>query len=94
MKTVLVDVKKPPVRKIWRRNPTIRRLGRTVFRDVIAAGWLTQCAFKPSKGQRTSNASTFYALADIEEVERRLLSGEYPEPPKTKQKRAKKWATK
>jgi hypothetical protein len=77
-KDILDHDMKNPVRRIWRRNPTIRRLGRTLFKDAVAAGWLKRCAFKPAKGQRTSNASTFYALRDIEAVEARLQNGEYP----------------
>lgn len=78
---------KPMEAIICKRAHVVRQLGRTIFADAIRAGWIAPCAHKPPKGQRTSNASTYFVLADVEEVKKRLLSGQYPVVKTQKQKK-------
>jgi hypothetical protein len=63
-------------RQIVRQSQAIKRLGRQVFFDLLAAGWLAPCAVK--RGPIRPKASIFYDLRDIETAESRVLLGEYP----------------
>lgn len=62
--------------QIVRRSQAIKRLGRQIFDDLMAAKWLSPCAVKP--GIHRPNASVFFNLKDVLEVEKRILGGEYP----------------
>lgn len=59
-----------------RQCQAIAHLGRQLFLDAIAAGWLSECARKP--GGRTS--PVFYRFADVHDVGLRIAAGEYPQP--------------
>ncbi|WP_395739325.1 hypothetical protein [Prosthecobacter sp.] len=61
----------PPVMK---QSQVIDWLGRQVFEDACAAGWLKSCVRKPGRGKDT----VFYAFADVNEVGLRMAAGEYP----------------
>lgn len=53
----------------------ILRLKRQVFDDAVAAGWLAPCSRKKSSKGKDS---IFYALAAVQDVELRIVGGEYP----------------
>ena len=63
-------------KQIVRQAQVIKRLGRQVFLDLLAAGWIAPCAVK--RGAIRPKASIFYDLKDVEIAEARVLLGEYP----------------
>lgn len=56
----------------------ISLLGRRLFDDARAAGWLRPRAVRPHGARGPIPA--VYAVADLREVEDRVLAGEYPNP--------------
>lgn len=56
-------------------------LGRGLFEDARAAGWLApRCVKEAPRGP----SRAFYSVSDIREVEERILAGQYPLPAHTK----------
>lgn len=54
-------------------------LRQQVFNDAVAAGWLKPVAKKPNLKDVDTE---IYAVADVQDVENRILRGEYPDPSK------------
>jgi hypothetical protein len=46
-----------------------------LFRDAVEAGWLSPCCVAPNT---VEDGSKIYAVADLQNVEDRILNGQYP----------------
>jgi hypothetical protein len=53
----------------------VRILREQIFNDAERAGWLKPCATKPNL---KDSPSKLYSVADVQDVENRILLGEYP----------------
>jgi hypothetical protein len=56
----------------------VKLLGRGLYDQALAAGWLKPCSRR--KGARRDVVR--YSTAAVRAVEHRILAGEYPPPPK------------
>ncbi|WP_198141202.1 hypothetical protein [Verrucomicrobium spinosum] len=65
-----------PLTKVLTQAEVIVLLTRQVFEDARSAGWLEPCCRKPTA---RSEGREFYAVAAVEDVQNRMLAGEYPE---------------
>lgn len=64
----------PPARTLSQAE-AILVLKRQTFDDAVKAGWLKPCAQRPTKG---GEGTKIYSSAAVQEVEDRILAGEYP----------------
>jgi hypothetical protein len=68
----------PLQRQLLNQSEVAQLLGHQILRDALKAGWIKPRARKPGSGFKA--AKVIYARADVEDVENRILAGEYPHP--------------
>lgn len=66
----------PRSKAIIKQAEVIELLGRALFQDAVAAGWLKARSVKI--GKLRARAMVYYASTDVTQVEERILKGEYP----------------
>lgn len=66
----------PPLPRVVSQAEACRYLRKQIMLDAIKCGWIAPCAVKHGEKLRTK----YYRRCDVEAIEQRLLSGEYPQP--------------